>query len=337
MILKQLAAALDREFQGDPAQPISALAPIERAGNRELAFVVSARYTEALRASTAGAVIVPPALRHEAPGNVLISDDPYADYAKASWLLKPPEPSRHGTHETASIDPGTRIDPTASIGANVVIGARCIIEEGVFIGAHCVIGNDVTIGRGSHLFPKVTLYNNVELGEQCRLQSGAVVGSEGFGYAWTADGWQQIQQTGGVILGNRVHVGANTTIDCGAIDPTVIADGVIMDNQIQIAHNVRIGENTAIAGCVGIAGSTQIGSHCQIGGACNIVGHLSITDRVIINAASLVTRSITQAGRYGSGTPLQPEHLWRRSFVNLGRIDDLVRRIRKLERANRTD
>ena len=183
----------------------------------------------------------------------------------------------------------------------------------------------------------MTLYDNTRLGDECRIQSGAVIGSEGFGYAWTVDGWSQIQQTGGVRIGNRVHVGSNTTIDCGAIDPTVIADGVIMDNQIQIAHNVQIGENSAIAGCVGVAGSTKIGANCQIGGACNIVGHLSIADGVIINAASLVSRSITEAGRYGSGTPLQPDRIWRRSFVNLSKLDDLFRRLRRLERLNSID
>jgi len=337
MILKDLAAALDIEFQGDQAQPINALAPIDRAGSQELAFVVNARYAKALRASVAGAVIVPESLRHEAPGNFLISPDPYADYARASWLLKPEVREQGGIHPTASIHDTATIHPSVSIGPGVSVGASSVIGEHSIVEAHCVVGDGVSIGRGCRLFPRVTLYSNVRMGDACRIQSGAVIGSEGFGYAWTSDGWQQIQQTGGVVIGNRVHVGANTTIDCGAIDPTVIADGVVMDNQIQIAHNVHIGENTAIAGCVGIAGSTHIGSHCQIGGACNIVGHLTITDQVVINAASLVSRSITTSGRYGSGTPLQPEHLWRRSFVTLGKIDDLVRRIRKLERSDRAD
>ncbi len=337
MILKELAAALDIEFQGNPVQPIVALAPIDSAGKDQLSFVVSARFAKALRKSTAGAVIVPDALRHDAPGNCLISPNPYADYARASWLLKPAATAQAGVHESASIHGSATIDPGASIGPGVIIGARSVIGDKVVIQAHCVIGEGVIISSGCHLFARVTLYDNVVMGEFCRIQSGAVIGSEGFGYAWASQGWQQIQQTGGVILGTKVHVGANTTIDCGALDPTIIEDGVILDNQIQIAHNVRIGENTAIAGCVGIAGSTQIGAHCQIGGACNIVGHLTISDRVVINAASLVSRSISKPGRYGSGTPLQPEHLWRRSFVNLGRIDELVRRIRKLERTDRTD
>jgi len=337
MILKDLAAALDIEFVGDPEQQITALAPIDRASGQQLAFVVNARYGKALRASVAGAVIVPESLRLDAPGNVLISRDPYADYARASWLLNPELREQGGIHPTASIHDTAIIDASVSIGPGVSIGAHTVIGENSRVEAHGVVGDAVSIGRGCRLFPRVTLYDNVRMGDACRIQSGAVIGSEGFGYAWTSDGWQQIKQTGGVVIGNRVHIGANTTIDCGAIDPTVIADGVVMDNQIQIAHNVHIGENTAIAGCVGIAGSTRIGSHCQIGGACNIVGHLTITDQVVINAASLVSRSITTSGRYGSGAPLQPEHLWRRSFVTLGKIDDLVRRIRKLERSDRAD
>ena len=337
MILKELAAALDIELQGNPEQPIITLAPIDSAGKDQLSFVVSARFAKALRKSTAGAVIVPDSLRNDAPGNCLISPNPYADYARASWILKPQVTPQAGIHESASIHDSATISPSASIGPFVTIGARSVIGDNAVVQSHCIVGEGVTIGRGCYLFARVTLYDNVVMGKFCRIQSGAVVGSEGFGYALASQGWQQIQQTGGVILGNKVHVGANTTIDCGALDPTVIEDGVILDNQIQIAHNVRIGENTAIAGCVGIAGSTQIGAHCQIGGACNIVGHLTISDRVVINAASLVSRSISTPGRYGSGTPLQPEHLWRRSFVNLGKIDELVRRVRKLERTDRTD
>lgn len=332
MILKELAARLNVEIQGDHTQLITGLAPIERASSNELSFVVSPRYASALRDSNAGAVIVPDSLRSQAPGNILVSTNPYAAYARASWLLKPALNAEPGVHPTAIIDPSATIASTASIGPGVVVGANSVIHDLAVIGPHCIIGRSVIIGSKSHLYPRVSVYDDVHMGNACRIQSGAVIGSEGFGYAWTSDGWQQIQQTGGVRIGNRVHVGANTTIDCGAIDPTLIADGVILDNQIQIAHNVQIGENTAIAGCVGIAGSTRIGSHCQIGGACNIVGHISITDEVVINAASLVTRSIMQSGRYGSGMPLQPESVWRRSFVNLGKLDDLFRRIRRLER-----
>ena len=332
MILEDLGEALGLSAYGDLSQRITGLAPIDRAVATELAFVVSPKYAEALVASNAGAVIVPEAMRSQAPGNCLVSNDPYASYAQASWLLKPEHRPVAGVHLSAIVDSSAIVAPSASIGPGVVIGADSRIEDSAVIGAHSVIGERVVVGANCQLFARVTLYNDVQLGERCRVQSGAVVGSEGFGYAWTTSGWSQIQQTGGVQLGSRVHVGANTTIDCGAIDPTIIADGVILDNQVQIAHNVEIGENTAIAGCVGIAGSTRIGSNCQIGGACNIVGHITIADRVVINAASLVSRSIKEPGRYGSGTPLLPEQVWRRSFVTLGKLDGLVRRLRRLER-----
>lgn len=337
MILQDLAEALEVKLHGDPHCSILALAPIDRAGEGELAFVVSTRYADALRQSTAAAVIVPESLAAMAPGNCLVSRNPYASYARASWLLAPEERAVIEVHPSAIVDPSASIASTASIGPGVIIGANTTISEEVVIGANCCIGADVKLGRGCRLFPNVTLYDKVRMGQSCRVQSGAVIGSEGFGYAPTAAGWQQIQQTGGVTIGERVHIGANTTIDCGAIDDTLIADGVILDNQIQIAHNVQIGENTAIAGCTGIAGSTRIGRDCQIGGACNIVGHIRIADRVIINAASLVSRSIEASGRYGSGMPLQPEHAWRRSFVTLGKLDQLVRRVRRLERQDEPD
>lgn len=337
MILKDLAEALKVKLHGDPDHSIQALAPIDRAAPNELAFVVSARYTRALLDSTAGAVIVPESLRSSAPGNCLVSDNPYASYAQASWLLRPVAAVAPQVHATAVVDSSARVSLTASLGPGVTVGADTTIGEGVIIGANCCIGSRVTLGNGCRLFANVSLYDDVQLGADCRVQSGAVIGSEGFGYAPTSAGWQQIQQTGGVRIGNRVHVGANTTIDCGAIDPTVIADGVILDNQIQIAHNVQIGENTAIAGCTGIAGSTRIGRNCQIAGACNIVGHISIADGVVINAASLVSRSIDTPGRYGSGMPLQPEQAWRRSFVTLGKLDQLVRRVRRLERQEDAD
>ena len=337
MILQELANALGLDAKGNLNHEVSSIAPIESAQATDLSFVVSARFSDALKLSRAGAVIIPEALSGIAPGNYLVSDNSYAAYAKASWLLKPALVQKPGVHESAFLDPSSRIAATASVGPGAVIGAHTVIGEGVVIGAHCVLGTDVSVGAGTYLYPRVTFYDNTSVGNDCRFQSGAIIGSEGFGYARTPEGWSQIQQTGGVRIGNRVHVGANTTIDCGAIEPTVIADGVIMDNQIQIAHNVQIGENTAIAGCVGVAGSTKIGANCQIGGACNIVGHLSIADGVIINAASLVTRSIAEAGRYGSGTPLQPDRIWRRSFVNLSKLDDLFRRLRRLERLNSID
>jgi len=311
MTLNELATALNLVAIGDLSHELTALAPIESAKSTDVSFVVSAKYIAALRNAEAGVVIVSKALIEHVSGNYIISDDPYASYAAASWILKPVVAPVPGVHNTALIDDTATVAPSASIGPGVVVGADTRIGDGAVLGAHSVIGAGVTIGTNTRLFPRVCVYDDVRIGQSCRVQSGAVIGSEGFGYAWKSDGWSQIQQTGGVELGDNVHIGANTTIDCGAIEPTVIEDGVILDNQIQIAHNVRIGKNTAIAGCVGIAGSTKIGAHCQIGGACK--------------------------GRYGSGTPLQPERLWRRSFVSLGKLDDMLKRLRRLERLSNID
>ena len=331
MKLADLAEALELELRGDPDHTVLQLASIASATVNDLSFVVSPRYRDQLLASKAGAVIVPSKMAELATGNVLISSNPYASYAKASWLLTPEILPSAGVAESATVAATASISSSASIGEHCVIGANVSIGDGVVVGEHCVLGDGVQLGAGTRLFPRVTIYHECQLGQQCRVQSGAVIGAEGFGFAFD-NGWQAIAQTGRVLIGNKVHIGANSTIDRGAIDDTVIADGVILDNQIQIAHNVRIGENTAIAGCVGIAGSTTIGANCQIGGACNIVGHLMITDGVVLNATSYVSQSITKPGRYGSGMPLQTSSEWKRSFVILSKLNELLGRVRQLER-----
>ncbi len=339
MKLSELANTLELELHGDPSVRVDKIQPISRATKNDLSFIVSARYKKDLIQSSAAAVIVPPSLAEFASGNYLISTNPYASYAKASWLLSPETLPAPGIAESAFIDASAKVDPSTSIGAQASIGANAFIDADVVIGENCVVGANARIGRGSRLFANVTVYHDCILGAQCRVQSGAVIGAEGFGYAFdnvSGDGWQAIHQTGRVVVGNKVHIGANTTIDRGAIDDTVISDGVILDNQIQIAHNVQIGENTAIAGCVGIAGSTKIGANCQIGGACNIVGHLTIVDGVILNATSYVSQSINESGRYGSGMPLQSNTEWKRSFVVLSKLTDLLKRVRALERSKQS-
>jgi len=329
--LGELAQALNLELHGDASHQIDKLSPVANARQSDLTFVVGARFTKELKVCQAGAVIVPEAMAEFASGNYLVSSNPYASYAKASWLLTPEVIPPAGIHKLAQIDPSANISPGASIGAYSVIGANTMVGADAIIGEHCVLGSSVRIGARSRLFARVSVYHDCEFGEDCRVQSGAVVGAEGFGYAF-ADGWKAIHQTGRVIIGNKVHIGANTTIDRGAIDDTVVSDGVILDNQIQIAHNVSIGENTAIAGCVGIAGSTHIGANCQIGGASNIVGHLRIADGVVLNATSYVSQSIDKPGRYSSGMPLQASSEWKRTFVILSKLNELLKRVRRLER-----
>ena len=333
MKLADLANALKLELHGDAAHEVSRMAPIASATANELSFVVSAQYTEQLVASRAGAVIVPPALAKHVSGNYLVSDNPYASYARASWLLTPETEPPAGIATTACIDPTATISNSASVGEHCVVGAHAMVGDSVVVGAHCILGANVSVGAHTRLFSGVTVYDDCRIGEYGRIQSGAVIGAEGFGFAYDK-GWLPIHQTGRVVIGNKVHIGANTTIDRGAIEDTSIADGVLLDNQIQIAHNVRIGENTAIAGCVGIAGSTRIGANCQIGGACNIVGHLEIVDNVVLNATSYVTQSIKKPGRYGSGMPLQTNGEWKRSFVILSKLNELLKRVRRLEKHN---
>ena len=330
----RLATALGLELRGAPARRVTGLAPLGRAGPEDLAFVVDARRRDDLARCRAGLVICPASLADAVPGDALVSPDPYASYARASWLLAPEAPaSPPGVHPAAVVAPDARLGAGVSVGAGATIGPGAVLCDGVRVGESCAIGAGVRIGAGTRLFPRVTLGEGTTLGRDCRVQSGAVIGSEGFGYAPSADGWLPIHQLGGVRIGDRVHVGANTTIDRGALDPTVIGDGVILDNLIQIAHNVRIGENTAIAACTGVAGSATVGANCLVGGACNINGHIEIAPGTTVTATSFVQRSITEPGTYGAALPLQESARWRRTFASIGRLEELVRRVRALERA----
>lgn len=229
------------------------------------------------------------------------------------------------------------VHPSAVIGEGARIGPQCVIEANAHIGKGCQLIAQVFIGEGAHLgedcvlFPHVVVYHQVQLGHRVRVQANTTLGSDGFGYAPSGHGWQKIHQLGGLIIGNDVEIGANTAIDRGALTPTEIADGAILDNQIHIAHNVKIGKNTAIAGCVGIAGSTHIGANCTMGGFVAINGHLKIGDNVHFNGGSIVTQSIEGPGQYSSGTPLQEAKTWRRNSVRFGQLDEWVKRIKALE------
>ena len=329
MNLSALASALELEFHGDANRELTALAPVASADHSQLTFVVSPRYRDALVNTRAGAVIVPESLAEFAPCDTLISSQPYASYAAASQLLYPDYRAPAGISASALVDPDCQVAADASVGPGAIIEQGAVIAAGVQIGAGCCIGRGVTVSCDTVIKPNVTINADCQIGERCRIQSGAVIGSDGFGYAPTAKGWLAIRQVGRVIIGDDVEVGANTTIDRGALSDTIIGDGVILDNQIQIAHNVVIGERTAIAACVGIAGSTVIGKNCTIGGKSAIVGHLSITDNVHLTATSFVTRSIEESGSYSSGMPLLRTSQWRRLYTRLGQLDALFRLRRK--------
>ncbi len=306
---------------------------LRKASPGELSFLASAKYLPFLRDTAASAVIMRTAQLADCPPGVtaLITSDPYLGYARAAQLLYPPRRYAPGIHASAVVDASASVDESVHIGAHCYIGAGVALEHSVVVLPGCVIEDGVRIGAGTVLEPNVTLMSNVVVGEGCLLHSGAVIGGDGFGFANDQGEWVKIPQLGGVRIGNDVEIGANTTIDRGALEDTVISDGVKLDNLIQIAHNVRIGRDTAIAGCTGIAGSTVVGERCAIGGGVGITGHIEIADGVMVTGRSFVAQSIPEAGSYSSETPLQPTGKWRRNYLRYRELDDIARRLKKLE------
>lgn len=312
---------------GDPECVITGIATLQNARPGDITFLANSRYRKYLATTQASAAIVSPGDRELCRANALVVHDPYTGYARVAALLHPAPAFSGSVHPAASVAAGCDIDATAFIGANAVIESGVTIGPRAYIGPGCVVGPDATIGEQSRLVANVTVCNRVKIGRRALIHPGAVIGSEGFGFANDGGAWLRVPQLGGVTLGDDVEVGANTTIDRGALEDTVVEDGVKLDNQIQIAHNVRIGAHTAIAGCVGIAGSTRIGRRCTIGGGVGISGHLEITDDVHITGMTFVLKSITEPGVYSSGMPAEPNIVWRKNMARLRHLDDLARRI----------
>ncbi|WP_041657227.1 UDP-3-O-(3-hydroxymyristoyl)glucosamine N-acyltransferase [Azoarcus sp. KH32C] len=328
--LDELVARLGGEVVGDPATRVGRVATLDQAEAGDLAFLANPKYQSRLKDCRASAVIVAPVARDLTDRPRIVTADPYIYFARVAQLFNPGEVAVPGVHSGASVE--SPIPASVSVAAGVAIGPDVSIGEGVVIGPGCSVGRGAKIGAGTRLYGNVTIYHECVIGDDCIVHSGAVIGADGFGFARERDGnWVKIPQVGRVVIGDRVEVGANTTIDRGALDDTVIADGVKLDNQIQIAHNVRIGENTAIAGCVGVAGSTTIGARCMIGGQAGIIGHLRIADDVVVSSGTLVTKSITRPGVYTANLPLQGHADWVRNFAHLRHLDALVDRIRALE------
>ena len=328
----ELARKLQLELRGAADVQLTHVAPINRAGKHSLTFANHPRYLPQLSSCKAAAVILKPEWATGYAGVCIVSDNPYLSYAKAAGLLHPRRSAPEGIHPSAEVEEGVVIEGGVSIGANTTIASGVRLGKHVVIGAGCHIGNDASIAEETQLAANVVLEHNCQLGKRCLVQAGAIIGSDGFGYALDADGWVHIPQIGRVVIGDRVEIGANTTIDRGAMDDTVIEDGVILDNQIQVAHNVVIGESTAIAGCVGIAGSARIGKRCTIGGATTVLGHLEIVDDVHVNAMSLVASSITEPGRYASNMPVDDDVKWRKNYARFRRLDEMARRLRDVEK-----
>ncbi|MBN8984673.1 MAG: UDP-3-O-(3-hydroxymyristoyl)glucosamine N-acyltransferase [Rhizobiales bacterium] len=266
----------------------------------------------------------------------LHDDQPIAELASHPEIVSNEEDRKPkaavGIHPTAVVDEGAQVDASASVGPYAVIEAGAQVGANVTIGAHCFVGARSVIGEGGWLAPRVTLYHDVRIGKRVVIQSGAVLGGEGFGFANHQGIWQKIAQIGGVTLGDDVEIGANTTIDRGALSDTIVGNGVKLDNQIMIAHNVQIGDHTAMAGCCGISGSAKIGKHCMLAGGVGLVGHIEICDNVFVTGMTMVTRSITEPGSYSSGTAMQPAAEWKKSAARIRQLDDMARRLQQLEK-----
>lgn len=331
--LSELVARFGGEVRGEDVE-VGGVASMESAGPDEIVFVARERFLRQLAASRAGAAIVSSGAADATALPRIVCDDPYLYFARVSALFNPPPPRVPGIHPAAIVESGAQIAPSASIGPLAHIAAGAVIGERSTVETGCVVGEGVVIGDDCHLYPRVVIYHHCILGNGVIVHAGAVIGADGFGLASTPDGrWEKIPQIGRVRIGNDVEIGANTTVDRGALDDTVIEEGVKLDNLVQIGHNCHVGAFTAIAGCVGIAGSTRIGRHCLFGGAAMVGGHIEITDHVRISAATGVGKSIHKPGTYTSIHPIEPHEQWLRNAPHLRRLDQLVNRVKRLEQA----
>ncbi len=325
--LADLAKLITAKIKGDPNCKITGIAALENAKEGNISFLDNSKYQKLLSKTKASAVILRKSDLEFCKTNALIIDNPYYAYAKIATEFLPTLKTPQGIHSSVIIGENCQIDSSASIAANVVINDNVIVGKNTIIEAGCVIGESSSIGNDSHLYPNVTIYHHVCLGNRVVVHSGTVIGSDGFGFANHQGNWHKVPQLGGVIIEDDVDIGANTTIDRGALKDTLIEKGVILDNQIQIAHNVTIGAHTAIAGCVAIAGSTKIGKYCMIGGAAAIGGHLDIADKVMIGGMGMITKSITKSGIYASGTGFMEINKWYKNVARFRSLDKIVKQI----------
>ena len=317
--LAQLVGALGGTLQGDPEQRIERLAPLDTAGPQDLSFLSNPRYQQQLAASRAACVIVAPAMLEvaRARGACIVADDPYLYFARATQLWK----RLHGPARAPGVHASAVVDATAVVHPSASIGPLCVVERGAHVGAGTVLMSRVTVGEDCHV------------GERCTVHAGAVIGADGFGFAPEGGTWVKIEQLGAVRIGNDVEIGANTCIDRGALQDTVIEDGVKLDNLVQIGHNVRVGRHSAMAGCVGVAGSATIGAHCTLGGGAIVLGHLALADGVHVSAATVVTHSLKRPGHYTGMFPIDENARWEKNAATLKQLHRLRDRIKALEQA----
>ena len=338
-IVRSLADAARGEIVGDPDLLIQRLSTLEAAGPHDLTFLSHPKYLGQLSQSAAGCVVVAPSAREPAiaRGACIVTDDPYHYFALVTQLWKQrhfPAPTPR-IHPNACIDAGATLAQGVSIGAFACIGAGAVIGEGVVSAEHCVLGQGVVIGAGSRLSARVTVGDACRIGQRCILHPGVVIGADGFGFAPHGGRWIKIEQLGAVRIGDDVEIGANSCIDRGALEDTVIEDGVKLDNLVQIAHNVRVGEHSAMAGCVGVAGSATIGAHCTFGGGAIVLGHLRLADGVHVSAASTVTRSLLKPGHYTGLFPIDHNAAWEKNAATLKQLHSLRERLKQTEKSLR--
>ncbi len=330
--LQECAEFLGAELKGDPACKISGLNTLQDAMAGDIAFLSNKAYLKLLSSSNASAVILEPRFAEQYPGNALILENPYVGYARiTAWFDNGPK-SPEGIHPSAIIADSATVSSDVSIGPCAVISDGVTIEAGVVVGAGTFIGEHSSIGRDTWISANVSIYHGISIGEKVTIHAGAVLGADGFGFANDGGQWIKIHQLGGVEVGDRVEIGACTTIDRGALGNTVIEDGVILDNHVQIAHNVRIGENTAMAAYAGIAGSTTIGKNCIFAGQAGAVGHVTICDNVHAMARTALSKSIHKPGSYSSGLLMYETAKWRKNAARFGQLDDMARRLKVLEK-----
>jgi UDP-3-O-[3-hydroxymyristoyl] glucosamine N-acyltransferase len=334
--LGELAALLGGELIGDASAEVTRISGLEAADAQSISFLAQARYQAQLATTAAGCVIVGPAMRDLAAsrGATIVCPDPYLAFARLTqwWAAQGRSAPVPGVHASAVVESGAVVPASASIGALAYIARGACIGEAAVIGSHCHLGEDCRVGANTWLKPRVTLSTGCSIGDRGIVHSGAVIGADGFGFAPAQGHWEKIEQLGGVHIGHDVEIGANTCIDRGALEDTVLEDGVKLDNLVQIGHNVHVGAHSAFAGCVGVAGSARIGRHCTAGGGAIILGHLVIVDHVHITAATVITRSIRQPGQYSGAFPFDDNASWEKNAATLRQLHGLRERLRALEK-----
>lgn len=330
--LSELAKQVGGEAHGDTSRTFSAVGTLSGAQAHQISFLTNPKYKAQLAQTGAGAVIVHEKMLQDVPCSALVVDNPHAAFARIAQLFDTSPPVADGIAKTAVVAPSANLGSNVALGHNVIVEDNVVIGDNVSIGANTVIRRGTRIGEGSIIHPNVTVYHDVTIGKRVTIHSQTVIGSSGFGYANDKGTWLPIPQTGSVVIGDDTQIGASSSIDRGAIDDTVIGKNVIIDNQVQIAHNCIVGDHSCICGTTGIAGSCHIGKHVVIGGGVGVNGHISICDNVQITGYTMVVQDITEPGVYSSGQPAMPNKAWRKNAVQLRQMDSLIQRVKQLEK-----